>query len=564
MFIKWVIRASIIALWQIALVLIIQQITNTLEIGWKENFLLFIWLFVVISLITFLFSFRSRDRVRVDISYDTIKIIQSKRIKKFFKLDNNELEKLWTGKLIAIIDKWIKTRRELLMLIVSIFTDTLVITISSFVVICNYIGRYWAIAVLLFIIIHIVVWIINKKFIFMRKERKEQHLIYQRFLVRVIMSKNEIIQANKTDYEIQNLNIQNDKEKKINIKMNKLAWHIYNRPQITITVIKISSIFFIWLQFINWNVSFSKLIAIIAVFGLMEKSIHRSIDFYKEMTDKFIDVQKMRDIFDKTAKTNYNKWEDFIYKKWQIEIKNLNFCYKEWTDVFQNFSTTIQWWKKTALIGSSGSWKSTLLKIISWYIKPDSWDIIIDWQKLFSWKNSKEQTVSLKSYYKHIGYLTQDPSVFDGTIYENLVYALEQELSKEELEKVIQLAKCEFIRDFEKWLETEIWEKWIRLSGGQKQRLAIAKIMLKNPQIILLDEPTSALDSVSEQKISEALHNLFENKTVIIIAHRLQTIREVDDILVLNEWKNIERWTHKELERKKWTYYNMLKLQTSF
>gem|GEM_PF-5201130 len=79
----------------------------------------------------------------------------------------------------------------------------------------------------------------------MRKERKEQHLIYQRFLVRVIMSKNEIIQANKTDYEIQNLNIQNDKEKKINIKMNKLAWHIYNRPQITITVIKISSIFFI-------------------------------------------------------------------------------------------------------------------------------------------------------------------------------------------------------------------------------------------------------------------------------------------------------------------------------
>ena len=116
----------------------------------------------------------------------------------------------------------------------------------------------------------------------------------------------------------------------------------------------------------------------------------------------------------------------------------------------------------------------------------NSWQIIVDDQDL--------EKINIYDYYKHIGYLTQDPSVFDSTIYENLVYSLGKKPKKEELEKVIKQAKCEFIWEFENWLQTEIWEKWVRLSWGQKQRLAIAKIMLKEPQIIFLDEPTSALD----------------------------------------------------------------------
>lgn len=115
------------------------------------------------------------------------------------------------------------------------------------------------------------------------------------------------------------------------------------------------------------------------------------------------------------------------------------------------------------------------------------------------------------------------------------------------MKDVIKATKCEFIRDFPDGLETEIGERGIRLSGGQRQRLAIAKIMLKNPQIILLDEPTSALDSFSEEAITEAMHNLFEGKTVIIIVHRLQTVKNADDIIVLDAGKVIERGTHNEL-----------------
>jgi ATP-binding cassette subfamily B protein AbcA/BmrA len=171
---------------------------------------------------------------------------------------------------------------------------------------------------------------------------------------------------------------------------------------------------------------------------------------------------------------------------------------------------------------------------------------------------------ALKTYYPHIGYLTQDPSVFDATIRENLISALPslqrgvpegrgdfvsakteqnpqplrdssfaKELTEQKLISALRLAHCDFVFDLEHGLDTEIGERGVRLSGGQKQRLAIAKIFLKDPEIILLDEPTSALDSFSEEAITIALDELFKNRTVIIVAHRLQTVRKADDIIVI-------------------------------
>ncbi len=153
-------------------------------------------------------------------------------------------------------------------------------------------------------------------------------------------------------------------------------------------------------------------------------------------------------------------------------------------------------------------------------------------------------TTSLQSYYRHIGYLTQDPSVFDGSIRENLVSVLlERDLPSVEKDLAIALekARCDFIYDLKDGLDTQIGERGVRLSGGQKQRLAIAKIFLKNPEIILLDEPTSALDSFSEEFITQALDELFINRTVIIVAHRLQTVRNADEILVIDAGKIVQR-----------------------
>lgn len=170
--------------------------------------------------------------------------------------------------------------------------------------------------------------------------------------------------------------------------------------------------------------------------------------------------------------------------------------------------------------------------------------------------------IRLDSYYPHIGYLTQEPSVFDGTIEENLLYSVKRKLQKKEVEKAIELAECQFIYDLEHGIKTEIWERWIRLSGWQKQRLAIAKIFLKDPEIILLDEPTAALDSYSEQKVAKAFEHLFEGRTVIVIAHRLQTVKSADDIIVLDKWRIVERGTHQELIKLWKKYAGMVDLQS--
>jgi ABC-type multidrug transport system fused ATPase/permease subunit len=186
-------------------------------------------------------------------------------------------------------------------------------------------------------------------------------------------------------------------------------------------------------------------------------------------------------------------------------------------------------------------------------MRPTSGEIFVDGQDL--------KNVSLNTYYKNIGYLTQEPMVFDASVRENLLYSVASKdlhkITDEKLFEVLKYAECEFITD----LDTQIGEKGIRLSGGERQRLAIAKLMLKNPKIIILDEPTSALDSFSEDAITRALDKLFENKTVIIIAHRLQTVRKADKIYVIEDGKIIEEGDHHDLKQKEGHYKKMLDLQ---
>ena len=196
------------------------------------------------------------------------------------------------------------------------------------------------------------------------------------------------------------------------------------------------------------------------------------------------------------------------------------------------------------------------MKLIVWFLSPTNGMIAIDNQDLSS--------IALKTYFSHVWYLTQDPLVFDATIRENLLLGLSKDTSESDLLHALKLAQCDFVLDFTDGIDTEIGEKWVRLSGGQKQRLAIAKIFLKNPEIILLDEPTSALDSFSEEQVSHALHKLFEWRTVIIIAHRLQTVKEADEIIYIENGDIQERGNHETLLQKKSRYARMLELQSGF
>lgn len=375
-----------------------------------------------------------------------------------------------------------------------------------------------------------------------------------RMYVRWIMSKFEIQQQGKYDFEIQKRKDLNDIRYGYKYKEKQQQAFGYDTLVLAIDLFLLAITWVISIGVFHGTYSVWDFVLITWLTLLFQREVVWLQQDIRQSFDSLIHIDRLMDTFaDMKTTKNQTQWDIFHYKNGDINIDNLTYAYTE-NSVLENFSLDITWGKKTALVGVSGSGKSTIIKLLAWYLTPTSGQIRIDGQDLSS--------IALKNYYKHIGYLTQDPSVFDGTVYENLVYALDYTPKPAQIKKAIDLAQCDFFNDMPDGLDTEIGEKWIRLSWGQRQRLAIAKIFLKDPEIILLDEPTSALDSISEEKIAAALHTLFAGRTVVVIAHRLQTVKEADDIIVLEQGKIIERGTHKLLIKHKGKYAKMLELQS--
>ena len=520
---------------------------------WVKN-LIIIYIIIIIIFIIFNRFFRN---VGAEMRHDWRRLIQKKIFPAFFKLNNTSVEKLGTWKIQQVMDAGIGNWRELFIKLAQKIPDLVILTIFVLYQIYEIWGRkYIWIFFLLFWIVFSIVTVLNKKWLSWRRKKEIIRWEHWRQFVKMIMSKMEIVQNNQENYEIQKDDKILQDIKNCDLKINTVWWLLYRTWNLFSLMLNIFILYYWWTIVKYWG-DLSLFVGLLASATLFQKVLDNSIILYKEFTNEFATVQRLRDTFDEIPSMK-NKYSDisFKYKKWDIKIENISFSYDNKSNVFENFSLNVDGWKKTALVWESGSWKSTLVKLIAWYISPDEWEILVDWQNI--------SEVNVYDYFSHIWFLTQDPSVFDGTIYDNLVYALKEQPTDAKLKKVIKAAKCEFIYDFAEWIQTEIWEKWVRLSGGQKQRLAIAKIMLKNPDIILLDEPTSALDSFNEEEISQALNNLFQWKTVIIVAHRLQTVKSADRILLFEKWKVVEDGTHQSLIRKNWKYKKMLDLQSGF
>ncbi len=538
-------------------VIFLKNITNAIENkNWEEiKFWLIIW-FITVSILFFInlfYRFFPFWMFR-----DLHSNIYNDYMKEIFKWNNNEIEKIWTWRIISIIQKWILSWINILGNFCWEWSQrffTIVIIFFTVWKINIYVMLIWII-VLIFCIFW--VYLFYPKASKWRKKWKEIDVEIDRLAVLHIMNKFEIFQNNK----------QNEETNKIFEKNNEWFWYrvkeklwqglSYNWIEYFLSVAIIFTAFYFSFLIFQWKSNFWNFVLFTWLATLLWNQIRSFTEISKNFADNYIHVEKMNEMLERIKEKDKEKDKgksNFVFKNWDIQVKNINFAYDK-NPVFSNFSMQIAWWTKTAFVWESWWWKSTMIKLLAWYIKVDSWDIIIDWQKLSS--------IKISDYYKHIWYLTQDPSVFDWSIYDNLTYALKNPPKNEELEKVIKLSKCEFIFEFKNWLKTEIWERWIRLSWWQKQRLAIAKIMLKNPNIILLDEPTSALDSFNEELLNKALNNLFKWKTVIIIAHRLQTVKEAQRIILFEKWKIIEDWTHKELIKLNWKYKKMLDLQSGF
>lgn len=223
----------------------------------------------------------------------------------------------------------------------------------------------------------------------------------------------------------------------------------------------------------------------------------------------------------------------------QVRFEGVSFAYHAARPILQDVSFEIPAGHKVAVVGASGAGKSTLARLLFRFYDVDNGAITIDGQDT--------RQVSQDSLRQAIGVVPQDTVLFNDTLYQNLAYG-RPGASREEVLDAVRMAHLErFIESLPDGLETRVGERGLKLSGGEKQRVAIARVILKNPPILILDEATSSLDTVSEQAILDALNEISQRRTTLAIAHRLSTIRDADTILVMDGGRIVERGSHQQL-----------------
>lgn len=259
-----------------------------------------------------------------------------------------------------------------------------------------------------------------------------------------------------------------------------------------------------------------------------------------QITEAFAGLDRISEVFNMKTETDEDANKQALPRiEGSIDFEDVYFEYEKDVPVLKGVSFQSEAGTTTALVGSSGSGKSTILSLVLNFIQPDKGRVLIDGRDL--------QSVKLQDYRRHLGVVLQDNFLFDGTILSNIRFA-NPHADFNEIKEVCRIANAdEFIEKFPDKYDTIVGERGVKLSGGQKQRIAIARALLANPRILILDEATSSLDSESEALIQEGLHRLRQGRTTFVIAHRLSTIRSADQILVVEAGEILERGTHDEL-----------------
>ena len=343
------------------------------------------------------------------------------------------------------------------------------------------------------------------------------------------------------------------------LKIRKKHWRLWERTffagWVTTCIFGIWSLYFAIKAWWAWMISASVIILVqlyvirisnqLSNVRYILKSMSRALWESTEMLEILNTPHEIQDLTDKKIKI----------KSWRIDFDNVTFSYIEWKNVFDGLSLNIKPWEKVAIVWSSGSWKTSLIKLLFRFFDIQWGKILIDWQDI-----SQVTQDSLRS---QLSMVPQDPILFHRTIKENIAY-WRPNATEAEIIAAAKMAKChDFISGLKDGYESFVWERWIKLSWWERQRIAIARAILENKSVLVMDEATSSLDSESEKYIQDAMDEVMRNKTCIVIAHRLSTIAKMDKIIVMDNWKIVEKWSHNVLiQNKDWIYHKLWSIQS--
>ncbi|KAK9667818.1 hypothetical protein RND81_13G012700 [Saponaria officinalis] len=266
-------------------------------------------------------------------------------------------------------------------------------------------------------------------------------------------------------------------------------------------------------------------------------------------------VESVFEVLDRTTECKGDEGEELSKVEGTIELREVDFCYPSRPDIliFKDFNLKVKAGQTMALVGQSGSGKSSVISLILRFYDPAAGKVMVDGKDI--------RRLKLKFLRKHIGLVQQEPALFATSIYDNIMYGKEGATESEVIEAAKLANAHNFISSLPEGYHTKVGERGVQLSGGQKQRVAIARAVLKNPAILLLDEATSALDMESERVVQHALDRVMKNRTTIVVAHRLSTIKNADRISVIQDGKITEQGTHSSLVEKNGAYYKLINIQ---
>ena len=456
-------------------------------------------------------------------------------LRKISTIDYTEYQKIGTGKLVQRIENgssagrnvvfnfWLRLIRDLLPTIV--FSVYFIWKIDKIITYILFVGY-----MLIFIITNILL-----KFLYKIKEKiLNSEELFNHFLVRGFMEMLVFRMSKQFPSEIKKTRSAKENIVSSKVKMNMIHEAFFTIFALLVAMLDIGILFYAWK---TKNLTVGSIVALIALI----ENAYTPIAIFNVLYVQY-----------KLDKASYKRFEEFLDLKddnqlrngnaintdiGEIAIKNLSFQYEE-RKIIDDLSLFIKRGQKIAFVGESGSGKSTVIKILLGLLKYNQGEICLGDMELSG--------ICLNNLYDKVSYISQDVPVFDGTIKENLVF--EKNVSKEQmLDALSEVQLSHLVENLAEGLDTEIGEKGTCLSGGEKQRLVFARLWFENPELVILDEATSAMDNLTEEIVMKSVMQKMKDKTVIAIAHRLNSIAGFDRIILFREGKIVGQGTFEEL-----------------